>query len=74
MKRKLFHILQLFALGGAGVILSQPEAVSSLVPVKQQAKVAAILAIAGAFLPSLLPQGAKTALWNSAPPLPDNKP
>jgi len=68
MKRKLFQILQLAALGGAGAILAQPQSVTALVPVNQQARVAAILAIAGAFLPSVLPQSAKTALWNSAPP------
>ena len=67
MKRKIFHILQLVALGGAGVLLSQPDAISSMVPANQQGKVAAILAIAGAFLPSVLPQGAKTKLWNSIP-------
>ena len=68
MKRKIFQLLQLAALGGAGAILAQPGAVTSLVPVNQQARVAAILAIAGAFLPSVLPQSAKTALWNSVPP------
>ena len=67
MKRKIFHILQLVALGGAGALLGEPEALSSLVPVEQQGRVAAVLAIAGAFLPSVLPQKAKTALWNSVP-------
>jgi len=75
MKRKLFQLLQLAALGGAATILGQPAAVTSLVPINQQAKVAAILAIAGAFLPSILPQAAKTALWSSVPPsdTPPNK-
>jgi hypothetical protein len=63
MKRKLFKAVQIAAAGGAFALFADVDAVTAFVPEKQQTKVAAMLTIASAFLPSIAPRGIRK-LWD----------
>jgi len=67
MKRKLLQILSAAAMGAVTTIIAEPEQISGIVPQPYQAPVGIALALLGMILPSVLPQKARTKLWNSQP-------
>jgi len=63
MKRKIFKAIQIAAAGGAFALFADVDSITAFVPEKQQTKVAAVLTIASAFLPSIAPRGIRK-LWD----------